>query len=586
MIRLVELKNWRAYEDTAIDLSSKVVFFVAPNGVGKSSLMEAVRWCLLNQPLARHAKSAVRLGASSATVTVEIAFAESGQTLLVERSLTPAGKVTFSASLEGSAIREGQYMEILADQWNADPGLIDRLMFTDPQLPIAKSAFPVRDHLAAILGVKPLLNAVEHLQAARKSVTDQVAEHRRRVGDAEAAVASNQTMESTTTASLNTVIDQQQKLADEIKQAEAGARLARQWETFREEVAAHNEVAAEILAELGEVIELDDSAPQETLSAAHDEASAQLAEARQAKTELEINRAKSTSASDLLAGPSTTCPTCLRPLSEHERLTALAQHSDTIANADGGEEEAAETEITAQDRLNVLATFMSRLSALHAPPPPTEPDPGPEAEAFLIALRDQERALAEAGGRFRGILSAESNRAKSDRRLAQSRAALRAAAREEQLLSTTIEAFNNLADKTLRDRIDPLIEELAGRWKLLFGTDGLNLEPSGELTVNSADGILRISDLSGGERATAVLVARLLVTASTTQIPTVWFDEPLEHLDPRRRSAVARTLVRAGQTDTIEQLIVTTYEDRLARQLAAADPDNVRVVHSDIRTRD
>ncbi|WP_419849898.1 AAA family ATPase [Candidatus Poriferisocius sp.] len=586
MIRLVDLKNWRAYEDTAIDLSSKVVFFVAPNGVGKSSLMEAVRWCLLNVPLPRQAKSAVRLGASSARVKVEIALADAGQSLLVERSLTPAGKVTFSASLDGEAIQESQYMRILADQWKADLGLIDRLMFTDPKLPLSKSAIPVRDHLAAILGVKPLLDAVEHLQAARKKVTDRVAEHRRRVGDAETAVVSNQATASSTTAGLNTVIDQQQELAGEIKRAEAGARLARQWEIFREGTAAHNAAAAEILAELGEVIAIDDSAPEETLSAAHEEATAQLAEARQAKTKSEISRARSARASDLLAEPSTTCPTCLRPLSEHERRSALAHHHGSIEGADGDERHAAEAESTAQDRLNILGSFMSRLSALHAPSPPAEPDPGPEAEALLTSLRDQERALTEAGGRLRGLLAAETNRANSDTRLAQSRAALQATAREEQLLSTTIEAFNNLADKTLRDRIDPLIEELAGRWKLLFGTDGLTLEPSGELTVNSAGGTLRISDLSGGERATAVLVARLLVTASITQIPTVWFDEPLEHLDPRRRSAVARTLVRAGQTATIEQLIVTTYEDRLARQLAAADPDNVRVVHSDIRKHD
>ena len=72
MIRFVELQNWRAYQDAAIDLDSKVVFFVAPNGVGKSSLMEAVRWCLLGEPAPRKTKAAVRLGAPSASVAVEV----------------------------------------------------------------------------------------------------------------------------------------------------------------------------------------------------------------------------------------------------------------------------------------------------------------------------------------------------------------------------------------------------------------------------------------------------------------------------------------------------------------------------------
>ena len=44
---------------------------------------------------------------------------------------------------------------------------------------------------------------------------------------------------------------------------------------------------------------------------------------------------------------------------------------------------------------------------------------------------------------------------------------------------------------------------------------------------------------------------------------------------------MAKTLVRAGQTQTVAQLVVTTYEDRIARQLAAADPDAVRIVHAD-----
>jgi len=74
------------------------------------------------------------------------------------------------------------------------------------------------------------------------------------------------------------------------------------------------------------------------------------------------------------------------------------------------------------------------------------------------------------------------------------------------------------------------------------------------------------------------LITRLLLAAGTTKIPTGWFDEPLEHLDPRRRAAVARTLVRASQTKTVRQVIITTYEERIARQLAAADPENVRVV--------
>ena len=581
MIRLAELKNWRSYEDAAIDLGSRIVFFVAPNGVGKSSLMEAVRWCLLGEPATRKAKTAVRLGARSATVTVEVGLSQPDQTLRVERSLSPAGKATFAASLDGLTIQEDKYVELLADRWRADHGLIDRLMFTDPQLLAAKSAFPVRDHLAATLGVKPLLEAAAGLQAAGKDIAVRVSVLRRELDQVEADATSHQATVSSAAAALKAIAEQRHALASELQQAEAAASLARRWDEYREAVAVHNDAVAEILAELSEVVEVDAAAPQLSLADAREDVSALLAEARQSKAEREIARARSAGASDLLADPTTTCPTCLRSLSEHERIAALAQHGDAITDADGDARQAVEAE--AQDRLNTLATSMSRLAVLHAPSSPTNPDPGSEAGAHLLQLRESENSLDEEAGRLQGIAAAEANRATFDVRLQQTRDALRSAAHEEQLLSTAIDVFDRLADKTLRDRIDPLIGELSSRWKILFGTDGLTLEPSGELTVNSAGGTLSITDLSGGERATAILIARLLVTASTTRVPTVWFDEPLEHLDPRRRSAVARTIVRAGQTGTVAQLIVSTYEDQIARQLAAADPDNVRVVHADVR---
>ncbi|WP_419855842.1 AAA family ATPase [Candidatus Poriferisodalis sp.] len=585
MIRFVELQNWRAYQDAAIDLDSKVVFFVAPNGVGKSSLMEAVRWCLLGEPANRKARSAVRLGSPSASVSVEVGLEQPEQTLRVERSLTPAGRTTFAASLDGRAVEEGQYLSLLVDRWKADRGLIDRLMFNDSQLSAAKSAFPVRDHLAATLGVKPLLEAATGLQDARKAVAQRVADMRADLDDEESAVVSRQTTASNAAAELNTITERRQEIAAQRRQSEADASLAGRWDEYREATVAHNSAVAAILVEVGEVMEVDADAPEQSLIAAREEATALVTEARQSKADLEIASARSAGASDLLANPVTTCPTCLRPLSEHERHAALAQHGDAIAEADSDAGMALEAETAAQDRLDTLSVFMARLAALHAPSPPADPDPGPESGEQLREIREAEQSLAEEAGRLQAIAAVEADQAALGTRIEQKRAALSSAAHQEQLLSTAIEVLNQLADKTLRDRIDPLIEELAGRWKLLFGTEGLTLDPSGQLSVNAANGTLDIADLSGGERATAILIARLLVTASTTRIPTVWFDEPLEHLDPRRRSAVARTIVRAGQTDTVAQLIVTTYEERIARQLAATDPDNVRVVYADARPR-
>ena len=62
MIRRIRIRDWRPYRDATIELSHPVVFFVAPNGVGKTSVYEAARCCLLGFPKGRAAGRAVRGG--------------------------------------------------------------------------------------------------------------------------------------------------------------------------------------------------------------------------------------------------------------------------------------------------------------------------------------------------------------------------------------------------------------------------------------------------------------------------------------------------------------------------------------------
>lgn len=62
------------------------------------------------------------------------------------------------------------------------------------------------------------------------------------------------------------------------------------------------------------------------------------------------------------------------------------------------------------------------------------------------------------------------------------------------------------------------------------------------------------------------MATRLLVLETCTKASFLWLDEPLEHLDPRNRRLAASLMAAAG--DHTRQLLVTTYEDQLARNLA------------------
>ncbi len=144
--------------------------------------------------------------------------------------------------------------------------------------------------------------------------------------------------------------------------------------------------------------------------------------------------------------------------------------------------------------------------------------------------------------------------------------------------------LEDVANRYLGARIEPLKREVEHRWKQVFGTEGLVLTPEGEVRLQRRDVDLGARDMSGGELAIANVIVRLLVARAATSIPMLWFDEPLEHLDPRRRAGVAQTLVKAVDSGTVQQVVATTYEEGIARRLARTAPDLVAVVHADLGT--
>src|SRR3546814_16198149 len=92
------------------------------------------------------------------------------------------------------------------------------------------------------------------------------------------------------------------------------------------------------------------------------------------------------------------------------------------------------------------------------------------------------------------------------------------AAREELLLETTAAMLENIADRYLSERIEPLTEDVASRWKMLFGTEGLTLGPGGEITLRRGNIDLELQDMSGGERAIANVDRKSVVSGKSVSV--------------------------------------------------------------------
>jgi DNA repair exonuclease SbcCD ATPase subunit len=152
--------------------------------------------------------------------------------------------------------------------------------------------------------------------------------------------------------------------------------------------------------------------------------------------------------------------------------------------------------------------------------------------------------------------------------------------RQEASLRVAVEATELTLRELLGETIRPLAAEIDQRWKALFPARGvLDTYSDGSITRTVNGHQLPYDSFSTGESMCTTILVRLLVTLMATAADFCWFDEPLEHLDPDVRRKVANLLSRVtSEEGQLKQVVVTTYEEPLARHLQARDEQRVTLL--------
>src|SRR5437879_5915258 len=100
MIERLELRRWRSFDHVAIDFAPGTTFLVAPNGVGKTSLLLGLTWAMFGDHSNVPAKTCVRVGHDSAEGVVTLTIGETRR-LTIHRTVTTSGRATVSYSDNG-----------------------------------------------------------------------------------------------------------------------------------------------------------------------------------------------------------------------------------------------------------------------------------------------------------------------------------------------------------------------------------------------------------------------------------------------------------------------------------------------------
>ena len=573
MIQRLELQNWRAYDRLDLELGPGATFVVASNGIGKTSLIMAAAWGIFGDMAGVRGADEIRGDAETATVKVELRL-PSGKVLVVTRSVDQRGRETIEADAgDGPLTSQDEIHRVLAAEFGADARVLAQLtIMIHGGLHETQGEFTLQDHLAGLFGVRPLFEAAAHADRLAAETASELRKtkivERKDQRDKEELLSDLRAGQQDLLEAENA----RERAVAELNSASERLRGALEWTTYR---GALNERAAKLGAYaeaagsmLGRDLEPDDVVDALTEWEAEVERSVSEAE-----TEAATARGRAESIRETIAQLSVSdavCPTCLRPFEEHDAERAAQQHAGSL---DSLSATMAEADERAGRQRTVLADLKRILTDVRSVPIPVEPSSG-EGEGDLEAVRRAHDAARDALQGFDqniAIRSAAVNviqdaldAIEEDTERIQR---LEDLFRLEALANATAQTLRGTADRIMQQQIEPLVAEIARRWKQTFGKEGLQLSPDGRITRTIGGRVLGFEALSGGERVWALLVTRLLVAGASTRAPFVWLDEPLEHLDPRLRKIVAGTLAMASSHAALRQVIVTTYEAQIAQQL-------------------
>ena len=576
MIHRLRLHNWRSYKDLDLLLDPGTTFVVAPNGVGKTSLVYGLAWAVFGQHSSVDPKACIRAGAERAEVQVEFDLPD-GRRLSIRRTAKRRGINTATYEMHGARLTESSALAIMEQAFGIELPVAGRLsMMLGGGHFAARDSLDLESHLHHAFGVAHLLNAAETAQsvareaekarASLRSSAKQRIENRVALESEIAGIEAEITHLSQRGAELEQVRD---AAAAQRSLVEHHLALAGQLEQYEQQ---HSRILATIEGLLGRsVAHANKESLTSELRADLEESESSISELTQGEVMARSVIATAEQAVRLLDGDHGVCPTCMRPLPAHQRASAISEHRTQRADAQADGRRLEEARRARQTHALAVSRLLAQFEALQSPSIDSGATNVPTraaADAFYQRASSEFDEHNQRLGAVQSRLESLKDQISSDDQTRQVERNFRLAYRREAATFAGARVLRKAADHVIKSRIEPMAKEVRGRWKHLFTNNGLTFRPDGSITRVRDGEELGWDSLSGGERTWARIVTHLIVMATTTSLPFAWFDEPLEHLDPQLRHAVAATLATATRGGSPRQLLVTTYEHGIAQQLA------------------
>lgn len=576
MIRALMLHNWRNYDDITVTFGEGTTFVVASNGVGKTSLVEAARWALYG--VKGPGGNAVRNGRNEAHVRVDLELPD-GRLLGVERTLPAKGRKTEPTPrviLDGRELPHDHLGTLFREVYGAESWFLAGVtMPAADRINDKPSALRLREHLGQYYGIDSLSDALSRLKVLHKECEAQIKAIKQSHAEDANAVEDLRfrKQEADQKAENSRALHEalQKRLEAARDRAIANSALESWGKAQGLWSASIDRLSTEMAILIGRKV--PSLAFEDVLTQSLDAAGSLIEQVRIqiALTEAKMGQLRAND--ERLGEGHEDCPVCRRPLDDS---TIGIAHEANVHDLVVLEGQLAELRNDQSKALSGRESLQQIREQWRSIPRPGPKPPGPADTDEQLSLDElrllAEEALAEqVNARADSVAAARKYEEAVEANEAMSR--LEALFRRLAKLEVAIAATDRTLQEMLDSNVQPLMTEVRQRWASLFPNRGqLDTSSDGEVSRAVNGEPLPFNSFSTGEAMVVNLVIRLLVTQMASEADFCWFDEPLEHLDPDIRRKVASLLTRVTSGGRpFRQIVVTTYEEPLARHLKIRD---------------
>ncbi|MBU7048029.1 MAG: AAA family ATPase [Theionarchaea archaeon] len=602
MIKSVKIKNWKAFDEKEVTFGKGINFIVAPNGSGKTSLLEAICIGLIGKVrTVDDERTLIREDKDQAEIVLDFELSN-GELYRIERRIPRKSNHTaYVYNSEGEALagnwkRATTFVEELL---GIESFLIERIVYAsegdvDGFIETLSKKKELRKHIEKILGIDVMEGFFGTLDSLEKEIDSDIKKLRETSEKLE-YVLPEEDMEE--------LLKSKEILGHDMKE------LDRKLDQITEKINVNTTLLSEKKKKLDEILSLkvdiqeilcreisEDELIEQSQKTLEDYESSQDRincliqdlRTRRERTYGEISSLRKIL--DLISGAKIEveeirCPVCRKTLSQSEvdhiiseTQEGITQKTEEIENLDREiQVKVRETKELSQKlaRLRGMTIKARTLFSI---------DKYEAVKEYRNDIKSLDSKITEMKDARNKILNEKLESEKKRREIEEKVGRIRTAsefattgkikadlvikAKEKFLTEILKKASRNLVDGQRRTNLEEISAEIAEDVNNILGSSSSRFSLD-KITVDGHD--RDYSQLSGGEKVAILAIIRAILCKHFSNAGFLLFDEPLEHLDLTNRRFLVDFLVDCCKEGSIQQFIITTFEESMIRKYLGED---------------